>query len=53
MKTSKAWKEEITFVACPECEETIELGVDVISVDGEEYDCEHCGTAFLIEDRGD
>ncbi len=51
MKKARTWTEEVVFVACPECEETIELGVDVVISEGEELECEHCQKPFLITEK--
>lgn len=49
MKTSEAWTEEVSFVDCPECSETIELGSGVIFGDALEIECPKCAECFKVE----
>jgi len=47
MKCSQAWVEEISYVACPECGDTIDLGAGIIVSAGDVEVCK-CGCDFKI-----
>lgn len=46
MQKSEAWIEEVTYVTCPVCQETIELGPSAICSEGDTYEC--CEKEFEI-----
>jgi hypothetical protein len=46
-KTAQAWIEEVAFVECPDCHDTVELGSGVSFSDGDEASC-NCGSSFKI-----
>ena len=48
MKTSDAWTEQVAFVDCPECGETIELGSGLIWSEPIELECPECAETFLV-----
>lgn len=52
MRTARTWIEEVTFVECPYCGESMELGTEVVVNDGEVLDCDKCDKKFSIK-RGD
>jgi hypothetical protein len=45
---AQSWNEEVTFVDCPACSETIELGSGVIFGDSLEEDCPKCKVTFHV-----
>lgn len=50
MKKTRAWVEKVSFVECPHCEETVELGSELVWGDEEEeHDCANCGQEFIVQ----
>lgn len=49
MKKARAWSEEVFYYECPHCEETVELGTEVVFGDTEEETCEKCEKKFMLE----
>jgi hypothetical protein len=49
LKTSTPWIEEVMFVDCAECGESIELGTGVSISEGYEETCTECGADFWVE----
>lgn len=48
-KRSQAWNEEVAYVDCPVCEETIEIGSGLVFSAPVEWECPRCMSRFLVE----
>lgn len=48
-KRAESWNEEVAYVDCPECDETIELGSGLIWDGTMQWDCPKCAESFLVE----